>query len=48
VHCKYAIQWVTVKYRWRLTINSTEKSKLKSILAGDCGSRPVTIPQRAL
>ena len=48
VHCKYAIHWVQVKYRWRLTINSAERSKLSSILSGDCGSRTVTVPTRAL
>ena len=46
--CTYAIQWVQVKYRWRLTVNSAERSELKSILSGDCGSRTVTIPKRAL
>ncbi len=48
VHCKYAIHWVKVKYRWRLTINSAERSKLSSILSGDCGSRTVTVPTRAI
>jgi hypothetical protein len=48
VHCKYAIQWVQVKYRWRLRINAAEKSALASIIRGDCGDRSVTVPQRAL
>ena len=48
VHCTYAIQWVQVKYRWRLTINSAERSALSSILSGSCGSRTVTVPSRAL
>ena len=46
--CTYAIQWVQVKYRWRLTINSTERSTLSSILTNSCGSRTVTAPARAL
>jgi hypothetical protein len=46
--CNYAIQWVTVKYRWRLTMNSAEKSKLTSLLTGACGDRQVTIPTRAI
>jgi hypothetical protein len=46
--CTYAIQWVTVKYRWRLTIDSAERSKLSSILSGSCGARAVTVPYRAL
>ena len=45
--CKYAIQWVKVKYRWRLTINSAERTELRTILSGDCGARTVTLPKRA-
>lgn len=45
--CLYAIYWVQVKYRWRLTMDSAERSKLSSILSGTCGSRTVTIPARA-
>jgi len=46
--CTYAIQWVQVKYRWRLSINSAERSRLSSILSGTCGSRSVVLPARAL
>jgi hypothetical protein len=46
--CTYAIQWVQVKYRWRLTINSAERTKLSSLLSGTCGSRSVVLPPRAL
>lgn len=46
--CTYAIQWVQVKYRWRLSLDSTERSKLSSLLSGTCGSRTVTVPARAL
>ena len=45
--CTYAIWWVQVKYRWRLTMDSAERTKLSSILSGSCGSRTVTIPTRA-
>ena len=48
VRCTYAIQWVQVKYRWRLTMDATERSTLSSILSGDCGDRTVTVPSRAL
>jgi hypothetical protein len=47
VRCSYAIHWVAIKYRWRLSIDTTEKSKLASILSGTCGTRTVTIPPRA-
>ena len=48
VHCKYAIHWVKVKYRWRLRINAAEQTALASIIRGDCGDRSVTVPKRAL
>jgi hypothetical protein len=43
----YAIIWVQVKYRWRMTMDTAERSKPSSILSGSCGSRTVTIPTRA-
>ena len=42
--CTYAIQWVQVKYRWRLSIDSAERSRLTSILSGSYGSRTVMVP----
>lgn len=45
--CKYAIQWMQVKYRWRLTVDSSEKSALLSILSGACGTKAVVLPARA-
>ncbi len=48
VHCKYAVNWVLIKYRWRLSIDSAERSKLSSLLSGDCGASTVTIPARAI
>jgi len=47
-HCTYAIQWVQVKYRWRLSMNSAERSKLSALLSGSCGSRTVVLPPRAI
>lgn len=45
--CKYAIQWVQVKYRWKLTVDSTERATLSSILSGACGQTVITQPARA-
>ena len=45
--CTYAIEWVQVKYRWRLSIDSAESTELSSMLAGSCGSSTVT-PARAI
>jgi len=35
-HCEYAVAWVQVKVRWKLTIDAAEKEKLLS-LANSCG-----------
>ncbi len=48
VHCRYASTWVLIKYPWRLSIDSTERSRLSSLLSGDCGASTVTIPAQAL
>ncbi len=32
--CKYAKTWIAVKYRWRLAVDSQEKSELSRILRG--------------
>ncbi|MBR7744080.1 HNH endonuclease [Phycicoccus sp. BSK3Z-2] len=45
--CRYAVDWVKVKYRWRLSIDSREKAALQRILSGTCGSRTVVLPRRA-
>jgi uncharacterized protein DUF1524 len=45
--CTYAIYWVQVKYRWRMTMDSAERSKLSSLLSGSCGARTITVPTRA-
>jgi hypothetical protein len=46
--CTYAIQWVQVKYRWRLSIDPAERTKLSSILSGGCGAHATTVPTRAI
>lgn len=45
--CRYAITWAIVKYRWRLSIDSAERSVLADVLSGDCGGRSVRLPKRA-
>ena len=45
--CTYAIYWVQVKYRWRMTMDTGERTALSRILSGSCGSRTVTTPTRA-
>lgn len=45
--CQYAIQWVEVKYRWRMTIDATEKAALAKLLTGTCGAKVIAVPQRA-
>ena len=45
--CKYARHWVAIKYRWKLSINSAEKTALARILTGRCGALQLTVPKRA-
>jgi hypothetical protein len=40
--CRYLRQWVAVKIRWRLTVDSSEKSKLSSLAAG-CTNSTITV-----
>lgn len=46
--CTYAIWWVQVKYRWKLSIDPAEKAALSTVLSGTCGDKSVTIPTIAL
>ncbi|MGY1692000.1 HNH endonuclease family protein [Geodermatophilus sp. SYSU D01105] len=45
--CDYAIKWVQVKYRWRMSMDTVERNRLNTILTGSCGAKVVTIPARA-
>lgn len=45
--CRYATQWVAVKYRWQLAVDRREKRELSSLLRGACGARRLSLPARA-
>jgi putative cell wall-binding protein len=45
--CRYATDWVLVKYRWNLSVDSAEKAALSSILTGACGTAVTTAPSKA-
>ncbi len=40
--CRYLREWVAVKHRWRLSIDSTEKSALSSLASG-CSNTTITV-----
>jgi hypothetical protein len=42
--CRYVAEWTAVKIRWRLTVDSAEKSALTSIAAG-CTKVRITVTQ---
>lgn len=42
VRCRYVQEWVAVKLRWRLTVDTAEKAALTS-LAGDCANVTITV-----
>lgn len=46
--CRYVSEWVTVKYRWRLTVDTAEHAAIQGALAGDCGTTSVEAPERAV
>lgn len=45
--CRYAVDWILVKYRWSLTIDSGEQAALVADLAGTCGQQTVQLPPKA-
>ena len=47
VACRYATDWVLVKYRWNLTIDTAEQATLSGILSGSCGGTVVSVPAKA-
>ena len=47
VACQYATNWVLVKSRWNLTVDTAERAALSGILSGGCGSADVTLPSAA-
>ena len=40
--CRHLREWVAVKHRWRLGVDSSEKSTLQSIASG-CTSSAITV-----
>ena len=40
--CRYLREWVAVKHRWRLTVDSGEKSALNSLASG-CSNTTITV-----
>jgi hypothetical protein len=40
--CRYVREWVAVKHRWRLSVDSGEKSALTSLASG-CTSSTITV-----
>ena len=43
--CRYAQEWIAVKFRWQLTIDRSEQQTLQKLLAGDCGKKMITVTQ---
>ena len=44
--CTYVATWVAVKYRWSLTVDSSERSAISRVLGG-CGNLKVATPAKA-
>lgn len=44
--CTYVSEWISVKWRWRLTVDSSEQASLR-VLANSCGNPRIQAPARA-
>lgn len=44
--CTYVSEWIAVKWRWRLTVDSSEQASLR-VLANSCGNPRIQAPSRA-
>lgn len=44
--CTYVGEWIAVKWRWRLTVDSSEQAALR-VLANSCGNPRIQAPARA-
>jgi hypothetical protein len=44
--CPYVAAWVAVKWRWNLTMDAAEKTKVDTVLAG-CGGLTTPLPAKA-
>jgi len=42
--CRYVVEWVVVKYRWNLSVDSTERAAMNNVLSGECAKTIVTVP----
>jgi hypothetical protein len=45
-HCDYAKQYTAVKWRWRLKVNESERTKLRRVIQS-CGDKRILKPHRA-
>ena len=45
--CTYIAEWVAVKYRWSLSVDSTEKSNLQELLDSCRGDIKIPAPEKA-
>ena len=42
--CRYVTNWILIKYRWGLSIDSREQASIGSRLTGACGNNSVVLP----
>lgn len=45
--CTYAKNWIAVKYRWGMTVDNQERTKLNSIIKSRCKNKIITLPKKA-
>ncbi|MFC5379951.1 hypothetical protein [Aquipuribacter nitratireducens] len=45
--CRYATEWIMVKYRWGLAVDTAEKAALSEQISGGCALQNLRRPERA-
>ena len=45
--CTYAVRWTAIKYRWHLTMDTTEKAAIGRLFSATGGNTKLTPPARA-
>lgn len=47
MECRYITDWVLVKYRWNLTMDSAERAAIDSVMDSGCSDTLVAVPAKA-
>lgn len=46
-YCRYVTEWVGVKYRWNLTVDTAERNAIQGVLSSSCPGASMELPTKA-